>query len=373
MPAQLPDRVLPGVTSWPPPPCQQRCSPPHPRFRRRSPKRSAAANSEAEQIALEAYIYGYSLITTEVTRVQMANVPALDGLHGPMGQFINVKRYPPADYRGVSAPNADTLYSAAWLDLGSEPTVFSHPDMGDRYFLFPMYSLWMSVLESPGARTTGGRAANFLLTGPGWSGQVPPGMKEIKSPTRYMLILGRTYANGTDADYAAVNALQEQYKLVPLSSFGKPFTYRAPPVDPEPGFNMTDKPQAVILGMSAAEYFSRLARLMGTGAPPPPEDGPILARMARIGIVPGQPFDAAKLTPAARDALRDLPRRALAVIGAGRSSLGSEMNGWTMTKGLGRYGTDYMKRAVVAAFGGRQISRRTRSTPTRPWTVKAAR
>jgi hypothetical protein len=45
-----------------------------------------------------------------------------------MGAFINVKRYPPGDYRSVSAPNADTLYSAAWIDLGKEPTVFTHPD-----------------------------------------------------------------------------------------------------------------------------------------------------------------------------------------------------------------------------------------------------
>lgn len=311
----------------------------------------AVGEFDAERIAMEAYIYGYSLITTEVTRVQMTSVSAVEGLRGPMGQFINVKRYPPADYRGVSAPNADTLYSAAWLDLGAEPIVFSHPDMGDRYFLFPMYSLWMQVVECPGARTTGGRAANFLLTGPGWSGQVPAGMKEIKSPTRYMLILGRTYANGTEADYAAVNALQEQYKLVPLSSFGKPFTFQAPPVDPNPGYSMTDKPQAVILGMSAEDYFNRLARLMGTVAPPAPEDEPMLARMARIGIVPGQPFDAAKLSPAARASLRELPQQALAVIGAGRSSLGAEVNGWTVTKGLGRYGTDYMKRALVAAFG----------------------
>jgi len=281
----------------------------------------------------------------------MSNVPAIEGLHAPMGQFINVKRYPPADYRGVSAPNADTPYSLAWLDVGTEPMVFSHPDMGDRYFLFPMYSLWMPVVDSPGKRTTGGRAANYLITGPGWSGQVPAGMKEIKSPSRYMLILGRTYANGTDADYAAVNALQEQYKLVPLSSFGKPFTFQAPPVDAKPGFSMTDKPQSVILGMSAEDYFNRLARLMGAVAPPAPEDAPMLARMARIGIVPGQPFEAGKLSPAVRDALRDLPQRALAAIAAGRSSLGSEVNGWTVTKGLGRYGTDYMKRAMVAAFG----------------------
>jgi len=72
---------------------------------------------EAKEIAQAAYIYGYSLITTEVTRMQMSNVPKAEGLRAPTGQFLNVPRYPPADYRGVSAPNADTLYSLAWVDL----------------------------------------------------------------------------------------------------------------------------------------------------------------------------------------------------------------------------------------------------------------
>lgn len=307
--------------------------------------------SDAAQIAMEAYVYGYSLITTEITRVQMTNVPAVDGLHAPMGQFVNVKRYPPADFRGVSAPNADTLYSIAWVDVGQEPMVFSHPDMGDRYYLLPMYSLWMPVIASPGSRTMGGKAANLLITGPGWSGQVPAGMTQIKSPTRYFVILGRTYADGSEADYKAVNALQDQYKVTPLSAFGTNYTPKAPPVDPNPGFSMTDKPQTVILNMSAAEYFTRLARLMGSAAPPPSEDAPILARMARIGIVPGQPFDASKLDDATRKALDDLPKRALAQLDANKAGLGSTVNGWVISKGLGQFGTDYMKRAVVAAFG----------------------
>ena len=93
----------------------------------------SAVTSEAEQIAPEAYIYGYSLITTEVTRVQMSNVDKIEGAHAPSGLFNNIKRYPPADFRNVSAPNADTLYSFGWLDL-SEPQVFSHPDMGKRFY-----------------------------------------------------------------------------------------------------------------------------------------------------------------------------------------------------------------------------------------------
>jgi len=153
--------------------------------------------SEAEQIALDAYVYGYSLITTEVTRVQMSNVDKVYGMHAPTGQFANIKRYPPADFRGVSAPNADTLYSVAWLDL-AEPQVFSHPDMGKRFYLFEMTDLWMTDFETPGTRTAGGQAANYLITGPGWADAVPAGMKQINCATRYIVILGRTYADGTD-------------------------------------------------------------------------------------------------------------------------------------------------------------------------------
>lgn len=273
---------------------------------------STPTPEEAKAIALDAYVYGYSLITTEVTRVQMTNIDKVDGLRGPMGQFVNVKRYPPADYRGVSAPNADTLYSLAWINLGKEPTVFSHPDMGSRYYLFPMYNLWMPVIESAGSRTTGDKAQTFLLTGPGWKGTVPAGMTQIVSPTRYMLILGRTYADGTEQDYKTVNALQDQFSLRPLSQFGKSgWTFTPPPVDPHPGFSITDKPQDVILKLGTKGYFDMMARLMCKDAPPAPEDAPIIAEIAKIGIVPCKQFDLSALDKATQGALKNLPQEGL--------------------------------------------------------------
>jgi len=306
--------------------------------------------SEAEQIALDAYVYGYSLITTEVTRIQMSNVGKIEGVRAPTGQFANIKRYPPADFRGVSAPNADTLYSLAWLDL-AEPQVFSHPDMGKRFYLFEMTDLWMKDFETPGTRTTGDRAASYLITGPGWTGAVPSGLRQIKCATRYMVILGRTYADGTDKDYAAVNALQAQYTIVPLSAYGKTYTYQTPPVNPNPGFSMTDGPQSVILDMDTSTYFNMMAQLMGSAAPPAPEDAPVLARMAKIGLLPGQPFDMTKLDPGVQTRLKDLGKAALQHIDANKDTMGAMVNGWIVTKGLGVYGTDYIKRAAVAAFG----------------------
>jgi hypothetical protein len=76
-----------------------------------------------------------------------------------MGEFINVPRYPPAEFRGVSAPNADTLHSLAWLDR-AEPQVFSHPDMGKRFYLFEMTDLWMR----PGRH----QARLPMYLGPSW-------------------------------------------------------------------------------------------------------------------------------------------------------------------------------------------------------------
>jgi hypothetical protein len=305
---------------------------------------------EASEIAMQAYVYGYSLITSEVTRVQMSNVAKIEELRAPMNAFVNVKRYPPADFRGISAPNADTLYSVAWLDL-AEPIVFTHPDMGRRFFLFEMVDLWMNVFDSPGTRTTGGKAAKYLITGPGWKGIVPAGLSHIPVSTRYMVILGRTYANGSEADYRAVNALQAQFKLTPLSAWGKKFTFQAPPVNADPGFSMTDKPQDVILALGTKGYFDMMMRLMGETAPAAHADVPFLARMSKIGLEPGKPFDMAALDEDVQAALRDLPRKALDKIESNRDSIGEMRNGWVISKGLGVYGTDYMKRAVVAAFG----------------------
>jgi hypothetical protein len=115
---------------------------------------------------------------------------------------------------------------------------------------------------------------------------------------------------------------------------------------------MTDKPQTVILGMGTEGYFNLMARLMGESAPPAAADAPMLARMAKIGVIPGKPFELSKLDPSVQSALKDIPLTALKKIESNKESLGAIVDGWVVTKGLGTYDpSTYMKRAVVAAFG----------------------
>ena len=155
----------------------------------------AITQEEARSLAEQAYTYGYPLVTMEMTRRVMTNVAAPAETRAPMGQFAHARRYVDASSHDVTAPNADTLYSSAWMDVSKEPYVLSIPDMNGRYFMMPMLSGWTNVFESPGSRTTGTKAQTYAITGPGWKGKLPAGVKQVKSPTGLVWILGRIYSS----------------------------------------------------------------------------------------------------------------------------------------------------------------------------------
>ena len=313
----------------------------------------AAKEAEAFALAAEAYVYGYPLVTMEFTRRVMTNVEQPAGTHAPMGQFVRMREYPNAQYRDVTAPNADTLYTTAWFDVSKEPWIISVPDMKGRYFLLPMLDGWTDVFQVPGKRTTGTKAQTFAITGPGWTGELPKGVTEYKSPTGLVWLLGRIYSTGTPADYKEVHALQDKMTAVPLSSWGKPYT-------PEPGkvdaaIDMKTAVREQVNALDANAYFKLLAELMKTN-PPGAEDAPMVAKLAKIGLVPGQDFDPSKLEPAVAKGMAKAPKPAQEQImawlkeGIAAGDMKLE-NGWIFSTQVGTYGTHYLQRALITAIG----------------------
>ena len=303
---------------------------------------------EAQQLAVDAYIYGYPLVTMEYTRRVMTNIEKPAGTRAPMGHLVRLRAYPDATFKDVTAPNADTLYTTAWVDVGQEPWVLSLPDAHDRYYLFPMLDGWTDVFQVPGKRTTGTGPQTYVITGPGWKGRLPAGMIEYKSPTSIVWLLGRIYCTGTPEDYAAVHKLQDEITLVPLSAYGHPYTPPDGKVDAS--LDMQKSVRDQVNALSAAEYFNLLAQLMRDN-PPAQADASILAQMARLGVVPGKAFDIAKLNPAAQTAVTAAPKAAFGRIMAHFKSAGKFQNGWIFTTEAGIYGTNYIQRALITAIG----------------------
>lgn len=309
---------------------------------------SPISSEEAHAIGLQAYLYFYPLVTMDVTRKQFVNVAHPDGVHAPMNVFSNMPAYPTAEMRQVVRPNFDTLYSAAWVDLTKEPMILSVPDTGGRYYLMPMLDMWTDVFASPGWRTTGTQAGNFLLAPAVWQGSIPAGVKRINAPTPYVWIIGRTKTDGP-ADYDGVHKIQAGYALTPLSHWGKPAEPVIGRVDPS--VDMKTPPKNQVDNMPADKFFTYAAELLKV-IPPHVTDEPIVAQIRRLGIQPGQDLDFSKLDPNIQKALSSAPADAQQLMKWKTPTLARIQNGWSMnTDTMGVYGNYYLKRAIVAQMG----------------------
>ena len=312
-----------------------------------------AKELEAREAAIDAYIYAYPLVTMEMTRRVMTNVEKPEGTRAPMGQIVRMREYPTAAFRDVTAPNADTLYTTAWIDVAKEPWVLSLPDAAGRYYLMPMLDGWTNVFEVPGKRTTGTGAQTYAITGPGWKGTLPAGVTQYESPTSMVWILGRIYCTGTPEDYAAVHALQDKVSLVPLSAYGQ--TYTPPPGKVDPSIDMKKAVRDQVDALTGTAYFALFSELLKTN-PPAADDAPMVAKLAKIGVVPGQDFAASKLEAAVVKGIDVAPKPAQTKImdwlkeGIVAGDFKLE-DGWLFTTKTGLYGTKYRQRALITAIG----------------------
>jgi hypothetical protein len=265
-----------------------------------------------------------------------------------MGQFAHARKYPPITYRDIPGANADTLYSSAWLDLAKEPYVLKIPDAEGRYFMMPMLDGWTDVFQAPGTRTTGDKPQTYVITGPRWKGELPKGVTQYKSASNMVWIVGRTYSTGTEQDYEKVHSFQDRLSLIPLSAYGKDYTPPKGKVDPDIDMKTSTKDQ--VIKMDAATYFKLLATLMKDN-PPTPTDAPMVAQMAKIGLVPGKDWDISTLDPTIAEGVATAPKGALAKIMAHAPNAGKIVNGWQITLPAGVYGTNYLQRAFVDFLG----------------------
>ncbi|UGT44989.1 DUF1254 domain-containing protein [Nocardia yamanashiensis] len=295
-------------------------------------------SNDPKDIAIDAYVFGYPLVLTDVTRET----------GGPANQFVH-QNPPTPQEKQVVRLNLDTLYSQAWLDLRAEPMVLQVPAIeSGRYWLMQLLDAWTNTVHDPSSmdqQIKPGKSDppyTYLITGPDWSGSVPGGMTQLAMPTGTTWLLGRIEYKGT-ADLANVRAIQRQLKLAPLS------VWSADPnaVQGGPGAQAAGGPSPAytVAAMDGPTFFDRLCAVMALN-PPAAADAPAMKRFATIGVKPGatiDPLSADLLTTAATTARKQIP--------AYHDPDGQDQNGWVFDLNVGTYGTDYPLRAEVAMLG----------------------
>jgi hypothetical protein len=301
----------------------------------------SATPQETEAIAKDAFIYAYPMLFNYKTLYQQTQDRNSKAYIGGFGKFRNYSQVYGPENKEIVTPNNDTPYSWAWLDLRREPWVLTVPKVPDnRYYVFQWIDLYTYNFAYVGSRATGNGVGHYLLAGPDWHGQTPPGIDKVfKSETDLIMTLGRTALDGP-SDVAQVVRIQEQYKLAPLSSFEHT---TPPPAVADVNFPVWDEVKA-----TSVDFIAYLNFILQFAQPTNPSETELMQRFAKIGIAPGKPFEAAKLDPATREALE----RGVA---DGKQALAAAEKSTTSSFGLFGSRADqknnYMTRAVAAAMG----------------------
>ncbi len=301
--------------------------------------------TDPAELAARAFLFAYPLVLMELTKRQFTAPGTVGPGRAPVNTFAHVPAAPDASFEAVVSPNVDTLYSTAWLDLSAGPVRLSLPDTGDRYYLMPMLDAWTNVFASPGTRTTGNGAGEFVVVGPGWEGELPVGVEIVEAPTSTVWLIGRTRTDGV-ADYPAVHAVQAGFRLTPLDGS------RTPATDPGPGpVDLITAPVDQLAALDAATFFAMTAHLLAAN-PARPADAPVLEALEQLGVVPGRPFDWDALAPEVqKEITRGTAEGLRQIEEAGRRPRAEFHNGWLHAYDLGEYGTDYLHRASIAWVG----------------------
>ena len=315
----------------------------------------------AYNLGMQAYVFSYPWVYLPELRYAwwVNNEPKKDvTFYMGRNEFWHSRSLITADYRDGGSPNNDTLYSMSIIDVSKEPVILSHPDMGDRYFTFELASATSDNFAYVGNRTTGGKAGHFLIAGPNWDGKIPKGVQlpaqsagtadaglKPVSPTGTVWMFGRT-ATRNPQDAKLVNKLQDQYKITPLSLWGKPDA-KLPPSD-----HNTYKPYDRKTDPLAD--WKTINREM-TANPPMAMYSQLIEQFKTVGIGPGQ--DVTKMDPATQKGLARAAKDGFAQIQKiGRQGgSGKIVNGWfypPKTMGSAGYFNDLVTRAAIQCAMG---------------------
>jgi hypothetical protein len=300
-------------------------------------------------VALQAFIYGFPYVYNALTRYKWTNIPQNPKSvpYAPVNHFWHASELIDATYRDGGCPNNDTLYSTAWVDLSKEPVILTVPEIpDDRYWTFELTSFTSDNFAYVGNRV-GSSAGNYALIGPGWDGDLPEDVTAVEpsSPTPWILILGRTLADGAD-DLPAVHALQAQYRLTPLSFWGKPEAQL-------PESRDVYKPALSLTGIDDPLGPWKALNAMLAENPPAAHHEVLLKQFATIGIGPGLDIEQQP------DVVKKTLQR---VLGVGTQLLRQQfmsgvwatfVNGWRYPpSNEGRFGDEFLERAADQSLAG---------------------
>ncbi|MCW1384921.1 DUF1254 domain-containing protein [Novosphingobium sp. KCTC 2891] len=288
-----------------------------------------ARQALARSLAFQATLYG-TVAVLEFRQLYQQAVDRADPQFVGFNAFAHGRSLAGPGYKPFKSPNADTLYSNAYLDLRDGPVLFEVPDTAGRYFTANFLDIYGNATNIS-ARLHGTKGGRFLIATTDWKGDVPEGATLFRVTTPLTWILLRVLVH-SNADVGAAVALQDRFRLTPLAATARP----------------TQWPDG--RDESAAGFMRILDFLQRTCGHPLREDA-LVHGFQPIGIVGARPFDEVMADGPTRAGIEQGFSEAQGVIKASMAQNGRRVGAWSDPLDIGRYGFNYLYRAAVNTLG----------------------
>jgi hypothetical protein len=307
-------------------------------------KQDEVKAKQAYALSVQAYIWGFPMVKMQGARDMMTtNVAApvtpeefkkTGKLFAPVNQVANAWGMLGPNYHAVPSPNSDTMYSVTFYDISEQPYVLHLPNGKDRFYTYQFIDAWTNNFFYASTRTRGAQEQEYVIVGPGWKGKLPKGVSRIDTPTPRGFALGRWFVQN-EADAKAVNAIQKQVTMTPLSHYGK--TYNPPKKKVAPAKKYSGD----------LAFFEHLGDLLIVNGAPESDAG-LLGFFKNIGLSLDHGFDPSALSDAEKKSLAQAVKDGEQMLIAKAKGVGTEMNGWQLSPVRDVYfGNDYLFRAAI--------------------------
>lgn len=312
--------------------------------------RAKVLSAYSGALALSAATWGAPLVTMYALRYNDAVGPGAKAAPNAIWRMEDISTPELSEAASYVTPNVNTLYGFGFLDLAAEPMILTAPNSHGRYYMVEIVDFWTNAFAYVGGVETGYQGGTFALVGPGWKGQLPPGVRRIDAPTRWVLIQPRVHVAGKD-DLPAAKAVLD---AIGVQGLAEAQGRKAPALPPyhyaAPAFSDAKLPVSALAFKDPLQFWEILAEAMIENPPPVDQVSALLPLFKPLGIVMGQPWDRAKVNPVTAEAMATVASRlgqTLALLPGG-----ALRNGWGWPPpSIGNFGTDYATRAAVARNG----------------------
>ena len=303
-----------------------------------------AKAKQAYALGVQAYIWGYPMVVMQKSRDAMTkggDAPVTPEQFNKTGKFFApVNQVASAwgmlgpKFSAVQSGNSDTQYSVTWFDSSKEPYVLHLPDAKGRYYTFQFIDAFTNNFHYASTRTMGSQQQAYALVAPGWTGKLPAKVTRVDCPTPTGFIIGRWFV-ADEKDVAAVNAIQKQVTMTPLSHYGK--SYTPPKVKVVPAKKYTGD----------LAFFEQLGDTLAINGAPAADAG-LLGLFKEIGLSVDHGFDPSALSDGEKKSVGQAIKDGESMLAAKSAGMGKDVNGWQLSPVLDEYfGTAYLFRAAI--------------------------